>query len=635
MRTQIAAMGRAGAEIAEALLYAGAAGVCRDDLRVVLIGAEKEEAERLVSLAQDYTRVRSHLAGGDAPGFLPAMEITLWPEENVRKSLNDQAASSRDKLLCNALFTREQAFLSPVHALDASGPVAAMTWASLLEGASCEALRTLLEEHTVLVGSLCEPVCSAGVAALGRWMEQGGGTKPDASLLLPVGQGQETALCRQMLGSGVLEERLGSVCLTGLPEDCRGAGDSSGLCAWLAAMGAARLCEGATRAFEKVAQSSERTAQSCNGTEGTFVWSVPCDVAQWRNEAGEAFDFLPRFDALLKAACLMAGTFGPQLRTALSAPNRLLDRMTPWYNAHFSAVHAMDAAQRQALLDDAEALMRFMAAYGVWMEQVNEGFPPIIRQYGALREAQAEAAAHYAHVLDTAGQIAWLKFEVERSGLAQERFVHRHDMTDSEAEATLRQIEDLQEKLAQQLKEQRDLDSLAGVRMTRMTLRGLLPDAEKEYQELEQQAQEGRKRVNRAAEIATVEELPRVDAARVRLDRMERHTALLKGRYDRIREDLAYYNRKAQGKLPEKVVAETACTYLYSPELLETLQRMWKSRGSDIKTVGQRLYQLWPWRGATVRKTADWVAERNGDSADCLGSFLCGLLRASGREANA
>lgn len=621
MQTQIAAMGRAGAEIAEALLYASAAGVCRDDLRVVLIGAEKEAAERLVSLAEDYARVRSHLAEGDAIGFLPAVEITLWPEENVRKSLNDQAASARDKLLCSALFTREQAFLSPAHALDASGPVAAMTWASLLDGASCEALRPLLEEHTILVGSLCEPVCSAGVTALGRWMEQSGGTKPDASLLLPVGQGQETAVCRQMLGTGVLEERLGSLCLTGLPEDCRGAGDSSGLCAWLGAMGAARLCE--------------RAACPNESAENTFVWSVPCDVAQWRNEAGEAFDFLPRFDALLKAACLMAGTFGPQLRTALSAPNRLRDRMTPWYNAHFSAVHAMDADQRQALLDEAEALMRFMAAYGAWMKRVNEGFPPVIRQYGALREAQAEATAHYAHVLDTAGQIAWLQFEVERNGLAQERFVHRHDMTDSEAEATLRQIQDLQEKLTQQLKEQRDMDSRAGVRMTRMTLRSLLPGAEKEYQELEAQAQEGRKRVNRAAEIATVDEQPRVDAARVRLDRMERHAALLKGRYERIHEDLAHYNREAQGKLPEESDAEAVPTCLYPPELLETLQSLWTAKGSEVKSLGQRLYQLWPWRGATVRKTADWVAERTGDSADCLGSFLGGLLRASGREANA
>lgn len=621
MRTQIAAMGRAGAEIAEALLYAGAAGVCRDDLRVVLIGAEKEAAETLVSLAQDYARVRSHLAGEDALGFLPAVEITLWPEENVRKSLNDQAASARDKLLLGALFTREQAFLSPAHALDASGPVAAMTWASLLEGASCEALRPLLEEHTILVGSLCEPVCSAGVAALGRWMEQSGGARPDASLMLPVGQSQETALCRQMLGSGALEERLGSLCLTGLPEDCRGAGDSSGLCAWLAAMGAARMCDGAK--------------PSCDGTEGTFVWSVPCDVSQWRNEAGEAFDFLPHFDALLKATCLMAGTFGPQLRTALSAPNRLRDRMTPWYNAHFSAVQVMDATQRQALLDEAEALIRFMAAYGAWMKRVNEGFPPIIRQYGALKEAQAEAASHYAHVLDTAGQIAWLQFEVERNGLAQERFVHRHDMTDSEAEATLRQIEDLQEKLAQQLREQRDMDSCAGVRMTRLTLRGLLPEAEKAYQELEQQAQEGRKRVNRAAEIATVEEQPRVDAARVRLDRMERHAALLKGRYERIREDFAHYNREAQGKLTKEPDTEASPTCLYPPELLETLQSLWTAKGSDVKAQGQRLYQLWPWRGATVRKTADWVAERNGGSADCLGSFLCGLLRASGREANA
>ncbi len=614
MRTQIAAMGRAGAEIAEALLYAGAAGVCGGDLRVVLIGAEKDTAETLVSLARDYARVRSHLAGEDVPGFSHAVEIALWPEESVRKSLNDQAASPRDKLLCSALFTREQAFLSPAHALDASGPVAAMTWASLLEGASCEALHPMLEEPTVLVGSLCEPVCSSGVAALGRWMEQYGGKKPDASLLLPVGQGQETALCRQMLASGTLEERLGSLCLTGLPEDCRMAGEASGLCGYLAAMGVVRLCREA---------------------EGTFVWSVPCDVSQWRNGMGEAFDFLPRFDALLKASCLMAGTFGPQLRTALSAPNWLRDRMTPWYNAHFSAVHAMDADERQALLDEAEALMRFMAGYGAWMKRVNEGIPNVIRQYGTLRQAQTEAAAHYAHVLDTAGQIAWLQFEVERSGLAQERFVHRHDMTDSEAEATLRQIQDLQEKLAQQVKEQRDMDSRAGVRMTRMTLRSLLPDAEREYQELERQAQEGRRRVNRAAEIATVEEQPRVDAARVRLDRMERHAALLKGRCERIREDLAHYNQEAQGKLPEEAEAEAAPAGLYPPELLETLQRLWKAKGSDVKTMGQRLYQLWPWRGATVRKTADWVAERNGDGADCLGSFLCGLLRASGREANA
>lgn len=605
MLTHVAAMGKAGARIAEALIYAAMANVLKKDVRIVLIGADKAEESRLETRVKDYARVSDHLRGLDAPGFSVRLELAAWPEEARSRSLNDQAQTRAEKLLCAALFTREQTFLSPAHALDASGPVAAMTWEALLSEGDCGALEPMRGEggQVIMVGSLCEAVCFAGVSALPRWL----GRKADAVLLLGENRAEDTSLCQAALRAEGLRGGIGSLVLLGLPEDCRTEEDSgASLCQWLAAVSVGGLPDGA---------------------EGTYAWQVPCAAAAWPGE--DALAFLPAYDRLTRACCLIATVYGSQMKEALRSPKWLRDKLTAWYGTHFGAAHTMDEEARNALLEDVEALLRLTHAFVGWMETVQDTLPAVIRWHEALKEKQAKAAAHYAHVMDTAGQIAWLQFEAQRSGMAEEKFVHRHDLSDSAAEETIRQIEDLKEKLAAQLEEQKALNAEAGDRMIRAMLRELLADAEKEAGQLSEQAQEGRRRVARAAEIADAEEMSKIETARTRLDRMERHVALLNGRVKRIRDDLTCYGR-LEGRKGQEGQPDTEPTGVYPPEMVKTA-RLLLEEGADAKKLGQRMLTLWPWKDVPVRAITGRVArEKNG--SDCLGSFLSVLLSAAGKE---
>lgn len=132
MIRQVLALGSGGARLLEAFVMQCMAGLPGfGTARLMLMGAPQKDGQKLRDLVDRYARVHHSMGTGSGP-FGPELELVVWPEETTQLSLSEQAESEADRLLCRALFTPEQASLSPAHALDQNGSVAAMTWASCL-----------------------------------------------------------------------------------------------------------------------------------------------------------------------------------------------------------------------------------------------------------------------------------------------------------------------------------------------------------------------------------------------------------------------------------------------------------------------------------------------------------------------
>lgn len=619
MTYSIAALGEGGAGIVRAMLHANTAGALGEGAySVTLIGVSAEEEQALAETVRDMAAVRAHLKGRDAPGFAADFSLHVWPKaERERLSLNDQAQGEEDELLCRALFTREQAALSPRHALDASGPVAAMTLSSLLSGREGDALWQLLNEEggVLLCGSLCEPVCASGIPALADFVARCGGGKPCGALLLPVSTGDEKGLCRGALLSGKLDNRLRAAFAVGMPEGWQTQERTGAhLTDWLTALEGVRLLR------------ENRT--------GVYTWAMPEEAVSWKMFGEEAARLQRCYDGALRAAGMMNALYGPQLCAALASRNWLRDRMLTWYARHFDAARKLSEEEQAALIQDVQSLMALYGDLAAWLLQVQGCMPVTMRWSQAVERAEAEAEEHYAQVLELAGQIAWLRFEAERSGMVFERFVHRHSMQDSEAEATMRQIEEMQSHLDDLLAQQYQLDDRLGGALTRRMLKRMRQAAEREAEDLDAQAQEGRRRIAKAAEIATLEEMPKVEAARARLERMERHVALLRGRAAQAKRDEAYYGSDARRNAPPKLeTGDETPNVLYPEDMLHSIQSLTNAEGKVVKQLSQILYDTWPWSAQSPREINDAMGERpQENTADSLGDFLTHLLAVTGES---
>lgn len=198
----------------------------------------------------------------------------------------------------------------------------------------------------------------------------------------------------------------------GMPEDCRRSGSGIHLTDWLSAL--------ATRSFVE-------------GMHGSYSWRVPAENLSWEafGDFGDAMK--QRCNAMAKMAALLIGTYATPLEEALQEPNALRDRMTPWYRTYFADVKHMQDEERQRLLEGARAWKECLGSWCGWMYRVLDNLPPVLRWADELSRIRAEATEHYETVLTAAGQLAWLIYDAEKSGLAQESYVHRHSMEDSEA----------------------------------------------------------------------------------------------------------------------------------------------------------------------------------------------------------
>lgn len=597
------AMGPGGVRLARAALWSCLAGTLRADaLHITVIGAD---AAALAQQAAAYTVVTGAVAQAGA-GHYPPVKVESAGEEPL--SLNLRAREEADRLLSKALFTREEAGLLPAQDLGGSGPIAALAWAERLQGEGIPVLDAAKHgDAVVLCGSLCDAACAAGATPVRAWLRE---KHPQADVsgvfLLPVKEQDQAGLCREAL-MGLHERDWRALCLAGMAEDCRDARpEAAHLADWMAACCLdAVLC----------------------GAEGAHSVRVAADRLDWADFGTEAERYGVKWDGLLRTAWLVLAEYGVGTLERLSSPNWLRDRMG-WYGAFFGASRQQPQAQRDAQADVMRAAVSLMGAYAGWMHEVCAGLPVPMQWANSLDGARQEAAAHYVQVLELAGRLALLEHDAEAGDMANEHFVHRHDLADSAAEATIRRIGEMKEELAALAQEQEALDKRIGGRAQRGVLAEAIRLCSAEAEELRSEAEEARRRIERAARIATPEEMPRVEVARSKLERLERHLAVLDGRTARARADLAQAMTDEVRNRPPEVTEEMQVTPVPPLYDLETLALMRDVPCAEIKEMKKRaaaVGQKWLWK-TPQRAVMERIAKRGEPGAVPAGALLSAIM---------
>jgi len=611
---QVLALGTTGARMAEALVYQCMAGLpAWEQVSITLMGAPEADGARLRELVGHYAAVQRSVGSGNGP-YSVKVSLCVWPEETATASLAEQAADETDRLLCRALFTPEQASLSPAHAMDRSGAVASVTWASCLDNTDDPALRAILDNTDpegktpcVLLAGLCEPSGAAGVISLASWLERNAGVKPAAVLLLPAHRTDPQGDCREALLSGKLAELICDAALIGMPADCRRSTGGRHLCDWFAALAAVSLL---------------------TGRKGVYTWSIPAANMSWAAFGDQEARVRESFTALMRMAALTGMYYAVTIEHALANPNWLRDRVKGWYHTYFQEARRLDEADRKQLADEARSFRLSLLSLAGWMREILDTLPPVLQWSDALHKEAGKAREHYDEVLGTAGRLAWLIDEAEQSGLADEHFVHRYDMSDSEAEAAMKQIDVLRDTLSSQLAEQETHFRIIGGRLTRSVLQQVLREEDGKATELRKQAEEGVRRIARAAEMATQEEMPKVATARARLTRMERQVTLLSGRATRARRDLASWDRDdRRGLMPTLDLSrEQTSVILFPEEWMKALQCLQDPEDKASAPMTKLLLEQWPWPEHSARMMCDAVASASpAPAGDALGGFIRAL----------
>ena len=237
----------------------------------------------------------------------------------------------------------------------------------------------------------------------------------------------------------------------------------------------------------------------------------------------------------------------------------------------------MSEPERADLARQLRTAMHLMADYAAWMQQVLAQLPPPMQWTKSLDDALTAAREHYLPIIEKAGQLAMLEHEAEAGGMANERFVHRHDLADSAAEAMMKQIAALRAVIEELESAQEALNQRIGGRMQRSMLTDFLHDCREEAATVRAQIDEARQKIDRAAAIASPADQPRIEAARARLARMERHLFSMDGRVDWVRHDLELAGQDAirtRAPLLDTADADSMTPSLYPAELLALLSRL-------------------------------------------------------------
>ena len=581
MNCYLMALGTAGARLCEATLYGCMAGVIpADRVVMLLLCAPKDSKERIGQLIADYSNVRHAMEYGVAGAFHPALELRAWPEALSESSLKISVRNETDQLLCRALFTAEESMQDTSADLGGCGPVAALEWARLLASghtALSAALNDLTEtDELILCGSLCEATCAAGLPAVTDWLLK---THPRARvstvLYLPVHDGDDAALCRAALRS-INDRFYRAHCLVGLPEDCLDSRrNAAHLCDWMAV----RCLDGVL-----------------SGAMGGHAIRVEADHLDW-DDFGTAEDRYRRaYDGLMQSAWLMLTQYGQTAVDKLASPNWLLDRLG-WYPTYFGAARRMSEDERADLARQLRTAMRLLAGYAAWMQQVLAQLPPPMQWMQSLDNALTEAREHYLPIIEQAGHLSMLEHEAEAGNMANERFVHRHDLADSAAEAMMKQIAALRTAIDEMEAAQEELNQRIGGRMQRSMLTDFLHDCREEAAVVRAQIDEVRQKIDHAAAIASPADQPRIEAARTRLGRMLRHLAAMDGRANWVLHDLTLANQdeiRTRAPLLDSADAGGMTPALYPLELLEQLGRLPELDVRDRKRAVSLLEQNWP-----------------------------------------
>lgn len=602
------AVGKQGLRACHALLDAAMTGVLeKQDLHLILIGAEEQQAETLQNLVQDYQNVRVRLMQSGLPWFQCGVTADIIPEEGLDASLQERCETDEDRLLMNCLFLKERMLR---RSAASSLETAQAAWADFLENDGDRAVRestgVLNSGDLILVtGSLCETIAAGGYVQLISKIREYSKAPVGTVLSLPIHRSDRTDLVQSVLRD---MPAVDASYIYGLPEDLRTEGDGM----------------------------DELVAIRCmdhfmRGGRGAYTYAQAMDVPDWSFFGSRETEYRERITAVLHLSAMMLLRYGPEALERLERNGAGIQR--GWFGKVYGQIRRDPErmSQERLYLRSVMHLLRFHMA---WCYLVTGSLPLPLRYQAQLQETEKKASDHYDAVLNAAGRLALFSHDVKQSGILEEETIHRESMEDTEGEAARKKVVEMAEKVKELAAEQAQLEEILGGRAAFMLLEAKKDAAEQEANHLREQAEEASRRIEEAAREASAEDLPKIDAARSRLANLYRHLVLLEGRVDYARRDVERARAESERNRKPKVeyTEDNEPDVLFNRRLLKQMITVYDQQSGErgrehdhlIASVTdidlQHLQDVFDRQGQEMDGTADmlsalymlWVQEYTG-----------------------
>lgn len=571
MKRVVVLLGQRSSALTETLLYSACAGMMPGESLTVLqcepTGNRRAQVDRLT---EAYGRIQSTL--GDQP-FETAMEIVRWGDTLPygAKTLRDWTQEhTKDDLLCRAMFPEADADAELLTSLGSRPDLARVAFAALLEQAEndekdpfarvAQSILTALdkgeEARVVLAGSLCDGVCAAGVEVLSAYYQERFGLREGfrlgAVLLLPCFTEDRPAMARDALTALHRAGTLQTVCLVGLRESTRmdEMSEEARLTDWLGV-----YC-------------MDVLLNRPQWLTGSFTVQAGENGADWTIFGKMAERYRRGYGRLIKASAAWMGYFGPSIERRLAHPNFLRDGFFGWYPRYFKK-----SGSRAELLEDTRALSTLSQGALKWISGIVRGLPIEMRYSSAISQAWEEGRAHYEEYIHLVGQKALDEQDERQTRMVTEETVYRDgepEEAEEEAAARLRRtLKDLEGRAAVQNSLNR---RMGGANALELTI-DALEKVDAEASRLRRDHDEALRRIEKAETLVTAKDRYRIDDARTKLKRMERHQVMVEAMCEQLREDVAAMRRGEARFLRPALVAQTPENGFFQQEMMDRLRR--------------------------------------------------------------
>lgn len=544
MKRVILLFGGSGGRMAEALLFSACAGILpEEELSILLCDSDGEGMHGATQLHQellDYQQVWASRTYVDVPGnpFRTEIHFQSWcdPLPMQAKTLTDWLdGGEEDAMLCQALFDTELATLDLRQGFHDHPELARLAFAALLWQADHEetdVMHRLVEEmrqalaegeevRVVLAGSLCGGTGAAGMSAVATYLRNKFAGQENFRLggvvMLPCAENESPERAKKALGDLGKEKALEAVCLLGLPQSVQSSGgnDLPRLTDWLGVYCMDVLLHRPT------------------WLRGVFTVQAENGRADWSLFGKGEARYRQAFGGLMKASLLWQREIAPTLEKALRKDNALKSGLTGWY-PHFFRGAQEELADVRA---DAAAIDRLTKIALLWMAGVVRSLPLDLRYASTLEEARHESRTHYESQLRRAGELAVMRFDAKRSASMEDDQVHRGDVTETEADVARSRIHAMEQTLLNEESVQTTFNrQMGGDEVLRMVTE-MLAKAEQEHTRMAHDHAEAERRIAEAEQIVKPSERFRIDDAKTKLQRMERHQAMVDGMYEKVKTD--------------------------------------------------------------------------------------------------
>ena len=616
MRLTLIALGDCGCRLSQVAMAACMSGLWdMDALQMILVGADATQAQEMERKWQAYARVRGAYGLSPHTGFVPAVTGMVWEEDWDAVNLLSACEGEEDECLARALFPREVLRVHGMHADPSHGQIHMMQAFSRGFDGRLDAVRDTLtarkDTAVLLCGSLCENITLAGAGLIARYLREQCASVTLLSVWMgPVFQNESGVRSAQALRT--LPETLDACYVIGLPEDLRmdrGEGSIADL-AWL---GCATEIVG-----------GKRGAGSFLTRVGWPSWDFFGEAAVRAQECLESF---------LRASALILSDIGPAAEELLEGKDSLLQQKPFWYAPFFGKKRKQDMDGRQRQRAWMHDLMMLMKSYVAVLHASQVAMPYIMQRAEVLEQSVRDCRAHYSQVLDIAGRVALLAYDVEQSGIAGEEIVHRGSVQETEGEQSMRFLEEARQALETAVEEQEKQNREAGGRAILQMLEGFAMDAEAEAKQVRDEYEEAKRRIAEAAMQITEEEQEKIDQARSRLMRMRRHLAMLEGRARQVQEDESRA-RMLRRAMPEfrNTVQETR-TLFFPPQVADILCSDVRLDRKGRRRAQEMLESEWPHGHLTsLREQLRKQIPPEGEGGTALLEAVLQAAKQEGRE---